>query len=55
MILSPFAGIGSEGYVAIEEGRKFVGIELKESYFRNACANLEAACKLENQGTLDGI
>jgi len=54
-VLSPFAGIGSEGYVALEEGRRFVGIELKESYYRNACANLEAALKLKNQGTLEGI
>jgi len=51
-VLSPFAGIGSEGYVALEEGRRFVGIELKESYWRNACANLEAALKLRDQGTL---
>lgn len=40
IVLSPFAGIGSEGYVANELGRKFVGIELKESYYRQAVANL---------------
>ena len=34
------AGIGSEGHVAIEEGRRFVGVELKRSYWRQACANL---------------
>ncbi len=51
-ILSPFAGIGSEGYVALEEGRRFVGAELKESYWRNACANLESALRLRDQGTL---
>ena len=33
VVLSPFAGIGSEGYVAVEMGRKFVGVELKESYY----------------------
>ena len=33
-VLSPFAGVGSEGVVAIEEGRKFIGFELKESYWR---------------------
>lgn len=43
VVLSPFAGIGSEGYVAIQEGRKFVGVELKESYYRQAKLNLIAA------------
>lgn len=42
-ILSPFAGIGSEGYVALKNGRKFFGIELKESYFNQAVKNLIAA------------
>jgi DNA modification methylase len=42
-ILSPFAGIGSEGYVALKNGRKFLGVELKESYFRQAVGNLKAA------------
>lgn len=40
LILSPFAGIGSEGYVAIKYGRRFVGIELKKSYFDVALKNL---------------
>jgi DNA modification methylase len=43
IVWSPFAGIGSEGYVAIQEGRRFIGSELKESYWRNACANLRYA------------
>lgn len=42
IVLSPFAGIGSEGYVALEHKRRFVGVELKESYYRQACANLAA-------------
>jgi hypothetical protein len=42
-VLSPFAGIGSEGYVALQEGRRFVGAELKASYYRQAAANLAAA------------
>jgi DNA modification methylase len=42
-VLSPFAGIGSEGHEAIRAGRNFIGIELKESYFIQACANLRAA------------
>jgi DNA modification methylase len=39
-VLSPFAGIGSEGYVSVELGRKFIGVELKRSYFEQACENL---------------
>ena len=37
MVLSPFMGIGSEGYQAVKMGRKFLGIELKESYWKVAC------------------
>jgi hypothetical protein len=43
LVLSPFAGIGSEGYVALKHGRRFVGAELKQSYFETACRNLAAA------------
>lgn len=43
LVLSPFAGIGSEGYVAIGQGRRFAGIELKPSYWQTAVANLRAA------------
>jgi len=43
VVLSPFMGIGSEGYVAIELGRRFVGVELKASYFQQAGRNLHAA------------
>ena len=42
-VLSPFGGIGSEGHVALQMGRKFIGCELKESYWKQACANLERA------------
>jgi DNA modification methylase len=42
VVLSPFMGIGSEGYQALKLGRKFVGVELKESYFRQAVKNLES-------------
>jgi hypothetical protein len=42
LVLSPFAGIGSEGYMATKMGRRFVGCELKQSYFRQACLNLQA-------------
>lgn len=43
LVLSPFAGIGSEGYVAIQTGRRFVGVELKASYFKQAEGNLKRA------------
>ena len=43
VVLSPFMGIGSEGYVALELGRRFVGVELKSSYFQQAGRNLQAA------------
>jgi len=42
-VLTPFLGIGSEAYQAIRFGRKAIGIELKESYFRIAAKNLEDA------------
>ena len=42
-ILSPFMGIGSEGHVALQQERKFVGIELKPEYFEVAVKNLRSA------------
>jgi DNA modification methylase len=42
-VLSPFAGIGSEGYQALKANRKFIGIELKAEYWRQACDNLKGA------------
>lgn len=50
VVLSPFTGIGSEGFVALEMGRKFVGAELKDSYFKQASANLLMAEKEQAQG-----
>lgn len=41
-VLSPFAGIGSEVWVAVKNGRRGVGIELKPSYWRTAVTNLRA-------------
>lgn len=52
MVLSPFAGIGSEGYSAIKLGRKFTGFELKESYYKQAKQNLINAEKLNDQLSL---
>jgi len=40
VVLSPFAGIGSEIYVAVRLGRRGVGVELKPSYWHTAVDNL---------------
>ena len=40
LILSPFAGIGSEGHESIAGGRRFYGIELKPEYVEAALKNL---------------
>ena len=42
-VLSPFMGIGSEGFVALKQRRKFVGIELKSTYFKTAARHLAEA------------
>lgn len=44
-VLSPFAGIGSEGVMSLRNGRKFIGCELKESYWKQAVANMQAENK----------
>jgi hypothetical protein len=44
-VFSPFAGIGSEGYVAVLHGRRFYGCELKEGYHRQALKNLALASR----------
>jgi hypothetical protein len=49
IVFSPFTGVGSEGYVAISKGRRFIGSELKKSYFELAKKNLQDAKK----GTMD--
>lgn len=43
LVFSPFAGIGSEGYTAIKEGRRFYGCEIKPEYYAAARRNLERA------------
>jgi DNA modification methylase len=52
VVLSPFGGIGSEGYQSLLHNRRFVGIELKESYWRQAVRNLRAAESQKSQPTL---
>ena len=45
-VFSPFMGVGSEGYVALRHNRRFIGTELKPSYYRQACKYLEEAERL---------
>lgn len=52
VVFSPCAGVGSEGVVALEMGRKFVGVELKDSYFRVAQTFLRKAEQEQGQLTL---
>ena len=55
VVLSPFAGIGSEGVGAIRLGRKFVGVELKSEYFNWACKFLNTEEKKASRATLPGF
>lgn len=48
VVLSPFMGIGSEGVTSLKLKRKFIGIELKPSYFKHACRYLEAQERQED-------
>jgi DNA modification methylase len=52
LVLSPFMGIGSEGYQAVKLGRRFVGCELKPSYYRLAVRNLRRAERDASAGNL---
>lgn len=52
LVLDPFAGIGSSGYVALQHGRRFIGFELKQSYFKQAVANLRS---VEHAATQEGL
>lgn len=52
VVLSPFAGIGSEGVGALRRGRRFVGVELKPAYYRVATRNLRAAESLAGTPSL---
>jgi DNA modification methylase len=54
LVFSPFTGVGSEGYVAVKMGRKFIGSELKNSYYKMAIKNIEQA-KLETKDLFMGI
>ena len=47
IVFDPFDGIGSTGYVAIKNGRRHIGIELKESYYKQAVLNCKNAEEFE--------
>ncbi len=49
LVFSPFAGIGSEGYVALQQGRRFRGVELKGLYAKTAVKNLKQAIRTKAQ------
>lgn len=51
-VLTPFLGIGSEAYQSLLMGRKAIGIELKESYYKQAEKNVESALVDRNQRSL---
>lgn len=54
IVLDPFDGIGSTGYVALEMGRRHIGIELKQSYYDQAVLNCQAADNRLEQMMIDG-
>lgn len=51
-VLTPFLGIGSEAYVAINNNRYAIGCELKDSYFDTAVKNCMKAIGTKSQGSL---
>jgi hypothetical protein len=51
LVFSPFTGIGSEGYVSIQRGRRFYGCELKPEYHAQAMKNLAKARKVHEQNS----
>ena len=52
VVLTPFMGVGSEVYGAVVNGRKGIGIELKESYYKQAVKNLKYASELKDEDVL---
>lgn len=55
-VFTPFMGVGSEVYESVRLGRRGIGVELKESYFRQAQRNLKEIKYYEKEVTLlDGI
>jgi DNA modification methylase len=52
VVLSPFMGVGSEGVSALRAKRRFIGFELKEAYFNQACKYLAEAESESDGGSL---
>jgi DNA modification methylase len=55
VVLDPFNGIGSTGWQALKMNRKYVGIELKESYFNASITNLQNVSGASQLSLLDSI
>ena len=55
VVLTPFMGVGSEVYSAVKKGRKAIGIELKDSYFKQAILNLKDIKKIENKSVQESL
>ena len=53
IVLTPFLGIGSEAYVALKEGRRAIGVELKPQYFDQAVRNCEEVCDTSQTSLFD--
>jgi len=52
-VLTPFMGVGSEVYTAVQCGRRGVGAELKETYYQQALRNLESAVEMPPEKQID--
>ncbi len=52
VVFTPFMGVGSEAYGAVINGRRAIGVELKESYYRQAVQNMESSATHREQDTL---
>lgn len=55
IVLTPFMGIGSEAYMAVKMGRRAVGVELKDSYYRQAVANVQSVAESGQTDMFDMI
>lgn len=53
-VLTPFLGIGSEAYVALEKGRRAIGVELKTTWFEQAVRNCKGAVTESTQISFEG-
>lgn len=54
-VLTPFMGVGSEVYSAVVSGRRGVGIELKESYYKQAVLNVAEALAARGKNAQAGL